>query len=53
VNGAAVAESCLLEDGDSIQVGEVILRFQRKAAKQKSRVQSPKSKVAVVAPSTH
>src|SRR5262249_31378321 len=41
VNGPAVADSCSLEDGDRIQVGEVILRFQRKAAKQKSKAPSP------------
>jgi hypothetical protein len=35
VNGTAVAERCNLEDGDRIQLGEVILRFQRKAAKAK------------------
>jgi hypothetical protein len=45
VNGAAVVDLSPLEDGDRIQVGEVILRFQRKAAKQKNKVQSAKYKV--------
>jgi hypothetical protein len=45
VNGTAVAESCLLEDGDRIQVGDVILRFQRKAARAKQRSVSPLSVV--------
>src|SRR5262249_22417860 len=45
VNGAAVVDSSPLEDGDRIQVGEVILRFQRKAAKEKYKVQSTKYKV--------
>lgn len=35
VNGAAVIESRELEDGDRIQLGEVVLRFQLKAARGK------------------
>lgn len=35
VNGAAVIESRDLEDGDRIQLGEVVLRFQLKAARLK------------------
>jgi hypothetical protein len=37
VNGAAVIESRELEDGDRIQLGEVVLRFQLKAARTKQR----------------
>jgi hypothetical protein len=37
VNGVAVADACVLEDGDRIQVGDVILRFQRKAARARRR----------------
>jgi hypothetical protein len=33
VNGTSVPDSCVLEDGDRVQVGDVILRFQRKAAR--------------------
>ena len=37
VNGESVIESCDLEDGDRIQLGEVLLRFQLKAARRRQR----------------
>ena len=35
VNGTSVIENCELNDGDRIQLGEVVLRFQLKAARPK------------------
>jgi hypothetical protein len=43
VNGAAVRDSCDLQDGDRIELGHVILRFQVRAA---SKAPSTKSKVS-------
>lgn len=37
VNGTPVIETCELENGDRIQLGDVILRFQLKAARTKQR----------------
>lgn len=38
VNGQTVVDECPLEDGDRIQVGDVVLRFQLKAARAKRRI---------------
>ncbi len=41
VNDAPVAEACALKDGDRIQLGNVLLRFQLRAAANRSRARRP------------
>jgi hypothetical protein len=41
VNDMPVAESCALKDGDRIQLGNVLLRFQLRAAANRARVRRP------------
>jgi pSer/pThr/pTyr-binding forkhead associated (FHA) protein len=41
VNEKPVAQSCELDDGDRIQLGNVLLRFQLRAAAQRQRAKRP------------
>jgi hypothetical protein len=47
VNDAPVAQSCELHDGDRIQLGNVVLRFQLRAAQQRARGRRAAPPVAV------